>query len=141
MRAWSIVVVALIMGACGKETPTPVSTSPDGNWTYTTPDKTIKVSFGLKSTSTTSVEVLHPMITVQNVEGEGAAQIDEVDLPSIGRLRINANDPKLVFNYDITFTTCSVSPDFDKIIVSDVLYTYAAGKVKTLTNVNIVREP
>ena len=136
-----VLLMALILVACGKDAPAPVNTSPDGKWTYTTPDKTIKVVFDMVSTSTTMADVVNPIIFVANVEGNAASQVDDINLPSIGSLRINANDAGLQYNYYITFTMCSVSADFNKILVADVEYTPSKGKTKTLSNISITRAP
>lgn len=134
-------LMAAAILSCGKEeTPLPVYTSPDGIWTYTTPDKSIMVEFELKTSDTGVLEILNSTIEVAKTPGEAAGQLTNVDLPFIEQIRINANDAGLVVPYTITFNTCSVNSTFNFISVADATYTYPWGQLKTLSGISITRK-
>jgi hypothetical protein len=134
-------ITVLLFAGCGKdsEDPTPTFTSPDGIWTYTTPDKAISVEFELKTTDGV-LGVVNGTITVSGTEGQASVVLTDVDLPAIARIRINANDAVLVLPYVITFDICTVSSNFNIISAADASYTYPWGQLKTLTGVSITRK-
>ncbi len=137
----TIVIFVLFSGlaGCGNTPPAPSFTTPDGTWTYKTPDNAISVDFELKTTSGI-LAIVNPAIAVGGTPGVAAAQITDVVLPGIGKIRINANDAGLVQPYSITFNTCTVSTDFKTINVLAAEYTYPWGTLKPLTNIAIVRK-
>lgn len=142
MRIILLLVASLyfVLG-CQKSDPVePALTTVDGAWTYTTPDNSIKVDFEFKD-SDAGLTVLNPKITVNKVPGEAFAQLTSVDLPAIEILRINANDVVLVQPYSITFNDCTVAPDFKRILVTEAIYTYPWGTMKTLSGIYIDRKP
>ncbi len=140
MRA-SIVLLVLLtfLSGCGNTPPAPSFTSPEGTWTYKTPDNAISVDFELKTMGGV-LGIVNPAIAVSGTAGEAAAQMTDVALPAIGMIRINANDAGLVQPYSIKFTTGTVSADLKTITVLDVEYTYPWGTLKTLSNINITRK-
>ena len=142
MRSLCLTFLGLILlFGCGKDKAvTPVKSNPDGRWTYTTPDNSISVEFDLKSTASGSVEILNPVIVVLGTTGVAAAQMTDINVPSIGTIRINANDSDLVHPFSITFTNCTLSSDFTKILVVEAEYTYPWGFLKKLSNINIIRK-
>ncbi len=137
----SIVLLVLLAGlaGCGNTPPAPSPTTPDGTWSYKTPDNSISVDFELKTMGGT-LAIVNPAIAVSGTSGEAAGQLTDVALPAIGMIRINANDAGLIQPYSITFNMCSVSTDFKSISVVDVEYTYPWGTIKTLTNIVIRRK-
>jgi hypothetical protein len=136
----ALITIVLFTG-CGKdeEQPVPTFTSPDGIWTYTTPDKAITVEFELKTTDGV-LAILNATITVSGTSGQAAAQMTNVGLPAIEQIRINANDAVLVLPYAITFDLCTVSSNYSAISAADASYTYPWGQLKTLTGVSITRK-
>lgn len=136
----ALITIVLLSG-CGKddEQPVPAYTSPDGFWTYTTPDKAITVEFELITTDGV-LGIQNATIKVSGTEGQAAAQLTNVDLPAIERIRINANDAVLVLPYAITFELCTVSSNYSIISAADASYTYPWGQLKTLTGVSITRK-
>ncbi len=144
MRATGWIVLVLIAGlSCAKNEaePEPVYTTADGTWTYTTPDKKIKVEFELKTSATGELEIKYPAtIEVNEVPGEAAGVLTNVDLPEIEQIRINANNAVHVQPYSITFTDCSVNGKFDFISVGNAEYTYPWGQLKSHSGVSITRK-
>lgn len=136
--AW---VALWAMAGCGKSSsdPVPSYSSPDGIWTYTTPDKAITVEFELKTTDGV-LGVVNSTIKVSGTTGQAATLLTDVDLPTISQIRINANDAVLVLPYAITFEICTVSSNFNVIFAADASYTYPWGQLKTLTGVSITRK-
>ena len=141
MRLVFLAICVVLLG-CGKNDttePQPVHSTPDGNWTYTTPDKSISVDFTLQTTGTT-LEIINVFIKVSSNPGDAAGQISGVSLPTIDQIRINANDIVLVKPYSITFVNCTMSSNFNFISVADAEYTYPWGSIKTLQNITIARK-
>jgi hypothetical protein len=136
----ALITIVLFTG-CGKdaEEPIPTYTSPDGIWTYTTPDKSITVEFELTTTDGV-LGIQNATIKVSGTSGQAAAQMTNVDLPAIEQIRINANDAVLVLPYAITFDLCAVSSNYSIISAADASYTYPWGQLKTLTGVSITRK-
>lgn len=136
-----VVCMLLLVAGCGKEAsdPVPARTSPDGVWTYTTPDKSISVDFELK-TSNGVLSVVSASIVVGGTPGDAAAQLTDVNLPVIGKIRVNANDADLDMPYAITFNACSIASDFNSISVADASYTYPWGQIKPLSGITITRK-
>lgn len=131
--------LCIVLLGCGKNNtdPLPVHSSPDGTWTYTTPDKAMSVQFDLKTTGSV-VEVLNTTIVVGQQSGMAAGTISGVNLPVVDQIRINANDPVIVTNYSITFINCTFSEDYNFISVADVEYTYPSPR--TLQSISITRK-
>lgn len=144
MRILSIVLIGGLLGviACGKDpVPTPSFSSPDGKWTYKTPDTRIAVDFELVTTSSGSLDILNATIVVNGVLGQAAAQIFDVDLPAVDSIRINANDATLVKPYYIAFSDCNLSTDFNTIMVAEVEYSFPWGTTKHVSGIVITRKP
>ena len=140
MRFILIVAAAALVLGCGSSSPSPVFTSVDGTWTYTTPDKTISVDFELKTTSGGTLEILTSTIKVNNVQGQAAGQLNGVSLPNINEIKVNANDVGLVYPYYISFVNCTVNAGFTQITTTGTEYTYPWGTTKSLTSVTITRK-
>lgn len=139
--AFLALITIVLLNGCGKdeEQPVPTYTSPDGIWTYTTPDKAITVEFELKTTDGV-LGIQNATIKVSDTPGQAAAQMTNVDLPVIERIRINANDAALVLPYSITFDQCTISSNYSAISAGNASYTYPWGQLKTLTGVSITRK-
>lgn len=134
-------IILLLLSGCGKNSnePAPTFTSPDGVWTYTTPDKSISVEFELKTTDGV-LGIQNARIKVDNLQGQAAAVMTGVNLPAIEKIRLNANDGEIITPYAITFDLCTVSSSFNTISAAEASYTYPWGQLKTLTGVSIVRK-
>jgi hypothetical protein len=132
----ALLSVCLISG-CSKSSSGP--TSSEGAWTYTTPDGKIKVTFDLVKTSTGSLDIQNQTMMLNGTTVNAEKTITGITLPSISYIRINANDIKAVYPYDIVFNNGKVSSDFKHIDVPDGTYTYPWGTANTLKSVSIVR--
>jgi len=71
---------------------------------------------------------------------QSAHQISGVSLPTIQMIRINANDAKAVFPYNIEFDAGTVSGDFKTITFSTASYTWPWGTILNLTSVKVTRQ-
>lgn len=142
MRTLSILSLALIvlLSACSKDDDKgPVYTSAEGDWTYTTTDGKISVDFSLvKDGSNWSVK--NQVIRVDGQAGNANVDFSGINPPSIEYIRINANDTKLTYPYDINFTNGVVSADFTLIVVPDATYTFPHDKTNIISNLTIKRK-
>ncbi len=120
----NVLLITILVGvvcACSKSSSGP--TSAEGKWAYTTPDNKMSISFDLVKTASGSLDIQNSTIKIDGVAYNSAATISGVALPAIGLIRVNANDAKAVYPYDIRFTNGKVSGDFKKIDVPDAEYT------------------
>jgi hypothetical protein len=140
MRMISVLCLALIafLNSCKKDDD-PKFASAEGDWTYTTTDSKISVDFTLVK-SGTSWTVTNPAIRVDGTAGNAEVTSIGISPPGIQSIRINANDSKLTYDYSIEFDNATVSSDFTKIQVIDVLYTWPIDKTNSASNVTIVRK-
>ncbi len=138
-----VVLMMLVIGVlagCAKDTPAPVFSSPDGTWTYTTPDSKISVDFELKTNSSNVLEILNCTIRVNGVSGVAAGTLSGVSLPAINEIKVNANDVGLVYPFYITFINCTINAGFTQIAATAAEYSYPWGSSNTLTAVNVTRK-
>jgi hypothetical protein len=131
LKVLLIIAFVGLAGACSKSSSGP--TSAEGKWSYTTPDSKMSVTFDLVKTSSGSLDIQNPTIKIEGVSYIAAAVMTGVALPLIGQIRINANDAKAVYPFDIKFNNGKVNSDFTKIDVPDGEYTYSGGSVSLKT--------
>ena len=140
MRIRSIVLfIVLVISSCAKDDEMGF-TSLIGSWTYTTPDNKIIISFDIVGGTTELLAVSNQRIVIDGEEGQAEIQSTDVTETTIGLIRINANDAKLTFPYNITFNNLSASPDFEVINVADATYTFPWPDINSLANIQIVRK-
>ncbi|MBX2942050.1 MAG: hypothetical protein KF860_06875 [Cyclobacteriaceae bacterium] len=133
-----LITVTILFIAC--ENKDEVSfTSLIGAWTYTTPDKKIKVEFDIVGGDTELLAIKNQKIFVEGKEGKAEVQTDAIAETTFGFIRINANDVDLVRPYDIKFTNLKASEDFSVIEVEEATYTFPWSKSNALTDIEIVR--
>lgn len=133
-----LLLIVGIMAAASCKDDDPKFTSAEGDWTYTTPDGKIGIDFTLvKNGSTWSVT--NESITVDGQKGNAAVQYDNINPPTIGSIRINANDAKLTYSYYILFSG-TVSDDFSEIKGPGATYTWPQNKTNQLTDITISRK-
>jgi hypothetical protein len=137
---WIIIASLLLVAlACSKDKD-PGFTSAEGKWKYTTPDSKIAVTFELVKTPSGGFDITNPTIKIDGTLYNAEKQISGVSLPVIGTIRINANDSKAVYPYNIIFNNGVVSSDFTKIEVPDATYTFPWPTVKALKTIVIERQ-
>jgi len=141
MRTLSILSLALVvlLSSCKKDEDEPSFSSAEGDWTYTTPDGKISVDFTLVKSGTTWTATKQS-ITVAGTKGNAEIEVVGLNPPVIEYIRINANDPTLVYAFDIAFSNATVSDDFKEIRVPGATYTWPQNKANDLTNIIIVRK-
>ena len=131
-------ILLILAAGCSKHKD-PGFSSPEGKWTYSTPDSKIAVTFELIKNSSGTLEIQNQTIKVDGTAYLSVSQLAGVSLPSIQRIRINANDAKAVYNYNIDFITGTVSGDFKTITFVNATYSWPWGTVNNLTSVSITR--
>lgn len=137
---WIIIASILVVASACSKDKDPGFTSAEGKWKYTTPDGKVAITFELTKTPTGGLTISSQTIMVDNVSFESAGQIDGVSLPNIATIRINANDSKAVYPYNIIFKDGVVNSDFTKIEAPAATYTFPWPTVKALTAVVIERQ-
>ena len=138
MKNLLLFILLILAASCSKHKD-PGFTSAEGKWTYSTPDSKIAVTFELVKNSSGALEIQNQTIKVDGTAYLSASQIAGVALPSIQRIRINANDAKAVYNYSIDFITGTVSGDFKTITFATATYSWPWGTANNLTSVSITR--
>ena len=138
MKNLLLYILLILAAGCSKHKD-PGFTSAAGKWAYSTPDSKIAVTFDLVMNSSGGLEIQNNTIKVDGTLYISAAQIAGVTLPSIQRIRINANDAKAVYNYNIDFITGTVSGDFKTITFATATYSWPWGTVNNLSSVSITR--
>lgn len=127
-------VVAL---SCSKDDG-PTFTSPEGNWAYTTPDGKIAVTFEVVK-SGSAFDLKAQTITVDGTLCNAEKEVVSFTATSVQKIRINANDAKVTYPFDIIFNGGTVSGDFKTIEVPNATYVFPWGKTNTLTDIQITR--
>ncbi|HZY81055.1 MAG TPA: hypothetical protein VFE50_16140 [Cyclobacteriaceae bacterium] len=136
MRKLFVLLAVVALVSCKDDDPK--FSSAEGNWTYTTPDGKISIDFTLVKSGTTW-SVTNESITVDGTKGMAAVTYDNINPPTIGSIRINANDTKLTYPYYISFSG-TVSDDFKEIKGPGATYTWPQNKTNQLTDITISRK-
>ena len=136
---WLVLTGLLVIAAACSKDKDPGFTSAEGKWKYTTADGKIAVTFELVK-SGSGLDLTNQTIKVDGALYNAEKVIDGVNLPTIGTIRINANDAKAVYPYRIEFKNGVVSTDFKKIEVPDGTYTFPWPTLNTLKTVVIERQ-
>ena len=93
-----------------------------------------------RTTSTTVFDIQNQTMKINEVVAKAEKQVVDFTASSIGKIRINANDAKAIYPYEIIFNTASLSSDFELINVPTATYTYPWGTTITLSNISIKRQ-
>ena len=134
-----LLFIVVITAASGCKPKDPGFSSVEGKWAYSTPDTKIAVTFELMMNSSGALVIQNQTIKVDGTLYQSVSQIAGVIMPSIQRIRINANDAKAVYPYNIEFNNGTVSGDFKTITFSAAAYSWPWGTVLNLTSVSITR--
>ena len=138
MKSLLLFILLIIAAGCSKHKD-PGYTSAEGKWAYTTPDSKVAVTFELVKNSSGGLDIQNQTIKIDGTLCQSASQITGVSLPAIQKIRINANDAKVVYPYNIEFNTGTVIGDFKTITFSTATYTWPWGTVLSLTAVKVTR--
>ncbi len=130
-----ILLFCVVLWNCSDKDPAPASS--DSKWSYTTPDLKMTVTFEVVRMSDNAYDVKNQTMTIDNVLVKAEAEVVAFTKTSIERLRINANDSKAVYPYNIEFKNATISSDFKTISVPFATYTYPWGTANNLTNITI----
>ncbi|MEQ8425108.1 MAG: hypothetical protein RIA63_10390 [Cyclobacteriaceae bacterium] len=133
------IILVLLSTSCTKDEDNGF-TSLIGSWTYTTPDSKIKVTFDIVGGTSSILAVQNQTIEVEGQEGKAEIQAEGITEKTFGKIRINANDAKLTYPFDITFNDLSASDDFSVINVTDATYIWPWPDNNMLSNIQIVRK-
>jgi len=115
----------------------PASTELDKIWSYTTPDLKMVITFEVVRKSDDAYDIKNQTMTIDNVLVNAEKEVVAFTRTTIEKIRINANDAKAVYPYNIEFKNATVSSDFNTISVPFATYTYPWGTTNNLTNITI----
>ena len=127
----------VIAAACSSNDPD--FTSPEGKWGYTTPDGKIAVIFEVTKTSSNVFDINNQTMKLDGTLVNAEKEVVAFTSTAIEKIRINANDSKAVYPYNIVFNNASISSDFKTISVPNTTYTYPWGTTLTLSGITIGR--
>jgi len=122
-----------------KKDKDPSLSSPEGSWTYTTPDSKIGVTFDVV-TASSGFDVKNQTIKVNGVDAKAEKTVTAFTSTGFQKIRINANDAVVTYPYDINFNNGVVSGDFKTITVPTATYSYPYGTTNNLSNITITRK-
>ncbi len=117
----------------------PGFTSPEGTWGYTTPDGKIAVTFEVTKTSTDVFDITNQTMKLDGALVNAEKEVIAFTSTTIEKIRINANDSKAIYPYNIVFNNATISSDFKTISVPTSTYTYPWGTTLTLSGITIGR--
>ncbi len=137
----SLLLIAVSCLWCCSDNDNDALTSAVGQWTYTTPDGKIGVTFELVGGATEVWDVQNQVIFVDGVQGKANKEISNTTLSTIGKIRINANDVALVSAFNINFEELTIRDDFTAIDVKKATYSWPIGTLNTLNDIVISRNP
>jgi len=134
----TLALLTFFLLACSKDDG-PKFTSPEGNWTYTTPDGKIAVTFEVIK-SGTNFDIKSQTITVDGTLCNAEKEVVNFTSTSVEKIRINANDAKVTYPFNIVFNSGVISDDFKKITVPVATYTFPWGTDVSLADIEITRK-
>lgn len=138
MRNIFFAFAALVCLACSKDDG-PTFSSPEGNWAYSTPDGKITVTFEVIK-SGTNFDLKSQTITVDGTLCNAEKEVVSFTSTHFEKIRINANDAKVTYPFDIIFNSGSISSDFKTIEVPVATYTFPWGSTHDLADIQITRK-
>jgi hypothetical protein len=128
-----------LLAVAGCKDKDPGLTSPEGKWTYTTPDKKIAVTFEVIKEPSGEFDIQNQTMKINDIPANAEKEVIGFTSTSITRIRINANDAKAVYPFNIVFSNAVISGDFKQISVPTATYTYPWGTTVNLTDITIQR--
>ena len=132
-----ILLFCVVIMSCGDKDPAP--TSLESKWSYTTPDLKMVVTFEVVRMSDDAFDIKNQTMTIDNVVANAEKEVVAFTRTTIEKIRINANDSKVVYPYNIEFKNATISTDFKTISVPFASYTYPWGTTNNLTNITLER--
>jgi hypothetical protein len=133
-----ILLFCLVIAA-GCSSKDPGLTSPEGKWSYATPDGKIAVTFEVTKTSADVFDIINQTMKLDGTLVNAEKEVVAFTSTTIEKIRINANDSKAIYSYNIVFSNSTVSGDFKVISVPTATYTYPWGTTVTLSGITIER--
>ena len=127
----------VVLAACSSKEPG--LTSPEGKWSYTTPDGKIAVTFEVIKVSANVFDIQNQTMKLDGALVNAEKEVVAFTSTTIEKIRINANDTKAVYPYNIVFNTATISTDFKTINVPTATYTFPWGTTKSLADIVIQR--
>ena len=132
-----ILLFCVAIMSCGDKDPAP--TILESKWSYTTPDLKMVVTFEVVRMSDDAFDIKNQTMTINNVSAIAEKEVVAFTRTAIEKIRINANDSKVVYPYNIEFKNATISTDFKTISVPFATFTYPWGTTNNLTNITIER--
>ncbi|MBK5277310.1 MAG: hypothetical protein JJE09_00455 [Bacteroidia bacterium] len=137
MNRLLIFICLVSIFGCKDTDPNP--TSLESKWSYTTPDLKMTVTFESVRISDDVFDIKNQTMTIDGVMANAEKEVVGFTSTTIEKIRINANDSKVVYSYNIEFKNATISSDFKMISVPFATYTFPWGTSNTLTNIVIER--
>jgi hypothetical protein len=132
-----ILLFCVVIMSCSDKDPAP--TELESKWSYTTPDLKMVVTFEVVRKSDDDFDIKNQTLTIDNVLANAEKEVVAFTRTTIEKIRINANDSKVVYPYSIEFKNATISTDFKTITVPFATYTYPWGTTNNLTNITLER--
>lgn len=127
----------MVAAGCANEDPG--FSSPEGKWGYSTPDGKIAVTFEVTKISDNVFDIKNQTMKLNDALVNAEKEVVGFTSTAIERIRINANDSKAVYPYNIVFSNATISTDFKMMHVPTTTYTYPWGTTVSLSNIMIER--
>jgi hypothetical protein len=127
----------VVVASCASEDPG--FTSPEGKWAFKTPDGKIAATFEVTKLSDNAFDIKNQTMKLNDVSVNAEKEIVGFTSTTIEKIRINANDSKAVYPYNIVFNNATISNDYKKINVPTTTYTYPWGTTVSLSSSIIER--
>ncbi len=132
-----ILLFGVILMSCNDKDPAPAEL--ESKWSYTTPDLKMVVTFEVVRMSDDAFDIKNQTLTIDNVLANAEKEVVAFTRATIEKIRINANDSKVIYPYNIEFRNATISTDFKIITVPFATYTYPWGTTNNLTNITLER--
>ena len=132
-------LVFCLVAVVGCASEGPALSTPQGKWDYATPDGKIAVTFEVTKISDNVFDIKNQTMKINDVSANAEKEVVGFTSTAIEKIRINANDSKAVYPYNIVFNNATVSSDFKKISVPTTTYTYPWGTTISLSGITIER--
>ena len=87
-----VIICLLVLAGCKDKDPG--LTSPEGKWTYTTPDSKIAVTFEVIKTTSGEFDIQNQTMKINGISANAEKEVVGFTSTSITKIRINANDAR-----------------------------------------------
>lgn len=132
-----ILLIFVVIMSCSDKDPAPATL--ESKWSYTTPDLKMVVTFEMVRMSDDVYDIKNQTIMIDKVVVNSEKEVIGFTSKAFEKIRINANDSKAVYPYNIEFKNGTINTDLKTMSVPFATYTYPWGTTNNLTNITIER--